>query len=169
MSIDLERYPAEMRRLRRTASALLVPGVVLAAFGGFWLILVGLFFAFHEEMRASVVASDLDHPGLVRVVDLDATPAGLPFVVTEWLEGEADPSHVDAPQIAAALEALRGAGLVLSVEAAARVFLARPPGDEERPVLLHVGYLRSDRNPGQLRPKHQHVLAAPTASVRAVS
>jgi hypothetical protein len=301
MTIDLDRYPGAMRRLRRTATALLVPGVALAGFGIIWLVLVGMIVAFHDEMKAeagedywllmsvfitlgvvpslvaavlvrlgmlrvrlrrqlrdlaalsrvhglpgdaaieqqlglsavqrerllaaavargllprspaldpgdpphpppgsvfndtyevrevlrqgehgavyrvrhtrteqryaletfvplaerdaasihailqaSVAASELDHPGLVRIVDLDATPAGMPFAVTEWLDGELDPARASDPAIKAAVAALREAALDPPAEVASRVFAARDPGGGERLVLLHVGHLAPARH-----------------------
>ncbi len=94
-----------------------------------------------RTLRASLAASELDHPGLVRVVDVDRTPAGMPFAVTEWLEGEAAPERGGDPAIAEAVDVLRGAGLVLEGDPAERVFVARVVGGDERVVLLHVGYL----------------------------
>lgn len=38
--------------------------------------------------REARVASAIQHPGIVEVLDLDQTPEGLPFLVMEFLEGE---------------------------------------------------------------------------------
>jgi len=111
-----------------------------------------------RRLQDSVTASELDHPGLVRVVDVDTTEDGLPFVVADWLEGEtlaaredrdgplpAEEQRVVEERIGAALEALEAIDLRLADTPPARVFLARGPAGQERAVLLHVGHLRPRR------------------------
>lgn len=90
--------------------------------------------------REAKVTSELDHPHVVSVFGLGATPAGQPYLVMEFLDGEDLQSHLErvgplpmetvvqiVNQVASALAATHAAGVVHRDLKTDNVFLVRAP------------------------------------------
>ncbi len=108
--------------------------------------------ALRRFKREAAAASALGHPGIVAVHDFDVTPDGTHYLVCELLEGEtlevrlgrvgALPWPVAAGltlQVAGALEAAHGAGILHRDIKPSNVFLCAGAGSEDRVVLLDFG------------------------------
>lgn len=90
--------------------------------------------------REAKVTSELDHPHVVRVFGFGATPAGQPYLVMEFLDGEDLQTHLErvgplplptvvqiVNQVASALAATHAAGVVHRDLKTDNVFLVRAP------------------------------------------
>lgn len=101
--------------------------------------------------REALAASELHHPNVVQVQDLDQAEDGTPFIVMEFVEGQ-DLSHLLARgplPVERSLELARGIALGLGAAHAkgvihrdvkpANILLAREPGQPETPKLLDFG------------------------------
>jgi serine/threonine protein kinase len=104
-------------------------------------------------MREAQITAGLRHPGIVRVIDFNTLPNGLPYLVMEYLEGQplgriiaqegafALPRVVELTnQIAAALTVAHRQGIVHRDLSPQNIFLAPPDGTEpERIKILDFG------------------------------
>jgi serine/threonine protein kinase len=101
--------------------------------------------------REALAASELHHPNVVQVLDLDQAEDGAPFIAMEYIEGE-DLSHLLAHgplPVEHALELARGIALGLGAAHSkhilhrdvkpANILIAREPGQPETPKLLDFG------------------------------
>jgi serine/threonine-protein kinase len=99
--------------------------------------------------REAEITSDLRHPNIVSIVDFDYTPAGAPYLVMEYLDGD-ELAHVithEAPlalervlrivdQIASALTAVHRRGIVHRDLKPQNIFLVSGGGSDEEHVKL---------------------------------
>jgi serine/threonine-protein kinase len=105
---------------------------------------------FFDEARA---ASTIKHPGIVEIINCDADPSGLVFIVMEYLEGESLAAALrrgsmrgdfgaiaDAGgQIADAMAAAHARGIVHRDLKPGNVFLATRPGQSPQVKILDFG------------------------------
>ena len=111
--------------------------------------------ALERFRREAHALAALGHAHIVQIHDFDETPDGLAFLAMERLEGEDLASRLRrgplahevalalADQIASALEAAHGIGLVHRDLKPGNVFLAQVAGAGERAVLLDFGLAKS--------------------------
>ncbi|MDE3179659.1 MAG: serine/threonine protein kinase, partial [Acidobacteriota bacterium] len=98
--------------------------------------------------QEAIIARRLDHPNAVRVDDIDESESGLPFIVMEYIEGRSlkDLIEKEAPlptgracaivrQVAAALGAAHGLGMVHRDVKPANVMVVNTPRGEQAKVL----------------------------------
>ncbi|MCA9606034.1 MAG: serine/threonine protein kinase, partial [Myxococcales bacterium] len=106
---------------------------------------------FRRELSAP---AEIDHPGIVDVIDADVDPTGTPFLVMEWLEGQTlrqrlkegacsltELRDLFAPLLSA-LEAAHDAGFVHRDLKPENVIIARGPDGVERPRIVDFGLAR---------------------------
>ena len=104
---------------------------------------------FHRE---ALITGSLGHPHIVQVFDLSTTPAGQPFLVMEFLEGEdldqrlnrvrrlptADVLHI-VKQVASALDATHAKGIVHRDLKPANIYLLKVAGETNFVKVLDFG------------------------------
>jgi serine/threonine-protein kinase len=104
---------------------------------------------FHRE---ALITGSLGHPHIVQVFDLSTTPAGQPFLVMEFLEGEdldqrlnrvrrlptADVVHI-VKQVASALDATHAKGIVHRDLKPANIYLLKVAGETNFVKVLDFG------------------------------
>jgi serine/threonine-protein kinase len=123
--------------------------------------------------REAEAAATLNHPNVVVVVDVDRTPDGRPFLVSEYLEGKELGDHLTAVgkmpisaavrvtlQIAGALAAAHARGIIHRDVKPENVFLT---GDLAAPVVkvLDFGISRLDHRSGQQLTQAGAVIGTP--------
>lgn len=121
--------------------------------------------AVERFLREARIASQIDHPNIVAILDLGRLETGVPYLVMELLEGEdlADLIAREAPvpvarvvellePIARALDAVHAAGLLHRDVKPANIFLARRPDGRVAPTLIDFGLaaLREEGNDRRL-------------------
>jgi len=115
---------------------------------------------FHVEARA---ASILSHPNIVKVFEFDITPEGLPYLVMEYLEGEALSSVLERQnylpvakavpifiQLCSALEHAHKRNVVHRDLKPQNIMFVTDDDGSERVILLDFGIAKLFAQPGQL-------------------
>lgn len=103
-------------------------------------------------LNEAKVAANIDHPNVVRALDMDETPEGIPFFVLEYLDGQplsaivgrgrrlsARRSLQIAMQVLSALEVAHEQGIVHRDIKPENIFLLKRSGDQEHVKVLDFG------------------------------
>jgi serine/threonine-protein kinase len=123
--------------------------------------------------REAEAAATIDHPNVVAVIDVDRTPHGVPFLVSEFLEGKDFAHHLDEAgkmpvaaavrvvrQIADALSAAHARGIIHRDVKPENVFLTGDPAAPTAKV-LDFGISRLERRGGKALTEAGAVLGTP--------